>query len=145
MDFLFDFFTKSRLIQFFSNNSVLKELCKTINLRVYLLIILNFRENKDEECAQLDVVQLQQIVKSPRIVQGVESLNKIGQIQGQLSEFVTEIKINLDKIIERDEKLHNLEARSNSLQNMSKPFQKETKRIETKFWWKNTKVSINNI
>ena len=106
---------------------------------------INFRDNKNEECAQLDIIQLQQIVTNPRIVQGVESLNKIGQIHGQMNGLVTEIKINLDKIIERDDKLHNLEARSNSLQNMSKPFQKEAKRIETKFWWKNTKVSINSI
>lgn len=52
------------------------------------------------------------------------------------------MKTNVDKVLERDQKLADLDDRADALQQGASQFETQAAKLKRKFWWKNCKVSI---
>jgi hypothetical protein len=51
------------------------------------------------------------------------------------------MKENIDKVLERDEKLHELDDRAEQLQYGAAQFETNATRLKRKMWWQNVKVN----
>ncbi|CAK9293721.1 unnamed protein product [Gordionus sp. m RMFG-2023] len=60
----------------------------------------------------------------------------LNKAQKQVDEVVDIMKENIEKILERDTKLQDLDSRCDTLKDTSSAFKSTTKKIEKKFWWK---------
>jgi hypothetical protein len=65
--------------------------------------------------------------------------NKINSTQQQVNDVILIMKDNLDKTLERDEKLDNIENKTEELQDSSKRFEKVSIKLKQKMMWKNIK------
>jgi hypothetical protein len=50
------------------------------------------------------------------------------------------MKQNIDKLLDRDVALNNLVTRADDLQSSATTYNRTTKQLRRKFWWKNIKV-----
>ena len=50
------------------------------------------------------------------------------------------MRTNVDKVLERDEKLSHLDDRADALQHGASQFETQATRLKRKYWWKNCKV-----
>ena len=64
------------------------------------------------------------------------------QTQQQVEDVVGVMKSNLNKVIERDAKMSELQARSETLQMGASQFQLQATQIKRKMWWQNFKMWI---
>lgn len=69
------------------------------------------------------------------------SKTRLNETQNQVNEVMGIMKTNMEKIMERDGALSDLEARASELNLSSEQFQVNAKKIKRKFWWQNLKVS----
>ena len=53
----------------------------------------------------------------------------------QVQEVVGVMRNNIDRVLERDTKLHDLDHRANNLVNSSAVFQQSSRRLKKKYWW----------
>ena len=51
------------------------------------------------------------------------------------------MRTNVTKVLERDEKLSELDNRAEALQYGASQFETQAARLKRKYWWKNCKVS----
>lgn len=51
------------------------------------------------------------------------------------------MRVNVDKVLERDEKLSELDDRADALQAGASQFESSAAKLKRKYWWKNCKVS----
>uniref|UniRef100_A0A674JIY6 Vesicle associated membrane protein 3 n=1 Tax=Terrapene triunguis TaxID=2587831 RepID=A0A674JIY6_9SAUR len=59
----------------------------------------------------------------------------------QLSFQVVDImRVNVDKVLERDQKLSELDNRADALQAGASQFETSAAKLKRKYWWKNCKV-----
>ena len=65
--------------------------------------------------------------------------------QKQVDEVLGIMRDNMNKVLERDDKLSNLEDRADNLDSEAQHFGDQTKRIKKKYWWKNMKTWIITI
>lgn len=68
--------------------------------------------------------------------------NAIQQTQQQVEDVVGVMKNNLNKVIERDAKMSELQARSEAMQMGASQFQLQATQIKRKMWWQNFKMWI---
>lgn len=68
---------------------------------------------------------------------------------GELSTFVLRppqvvdiIRVNVDKVLERDQKLSELDDRADALQAGASQFESSAAKLKRKYWWKNCKVNV---
>uniref|UniRef100_A0A8C7E470 V-SNARE coiled-coil homology domain-containing protein n=1 Tax=Naja naja TaxID=35670 RepID=A0A8C7E470_NAJNA len=61
------------------------------------------------------------------------SNRRLQQTQAQVNEVVDIMRVNVDKVLERDQKLSELDNRADALQ------------LKRKYWWKNCKVYLSTI
>ena len=61
--------------------------------------------------------------------------NQIEAAQAQVQEVVGVMRNNIDKVLERDSKLNDLDYRASNLQATSAVFQQSSKRLRKKYWW----------
>ncbi|XP_024068238.1 vesicle-associated membrane protein 8-like [Terrapene carolina triunguis] len=66
----------------------------------------------------------------------------ISTLQIQVDDVKNVITQNVDKVLQRAEKLSDLADRTDDLQIAAHSFQKTTKKISRKMWWKNAKMMI---
>jgi flagellar biosynthesis/type III secretory pathway M-ring protein FliF/YscJ len=52
------------------------------------------------------------------------------------------MKHNLDKVLDRDQKLSQLDDRADALQEGASQFEKSAATLKRKYWWKNIKMII---
>lgn len=52
------------------------------------------------------------------------------------------MRTNVEKVLERDQKLSELDDRADALQQGASQFEQQAGRLKRKNWWKNTKVTI---
>lgn len=64
------------------------------------------------------------------------------QTQQQVDEVMGIMKNNIDKVLERDTKIQNLNERSDALQVGAHQFQQTGHQLKRKMWWKNVKFMI---
>lgn len=64
------------------------------------------------------------------------------QTQDQVNEVVGIMRVNVEKVLERDQKLSELDSRADALQEGGKRFEQQAQRLHKKYWWKNMKMMI---
>lgn len=52
------------------------------------------------------------------------------------------MRVNVDKVLERDQKLSELDDRADALQAGASQFESSAAKLKRKYWWKNCKVSF---
>lgn len=67
---------------------------------------------------------------------------RIGESQRQVNEVVDIMRSNVNKILERGEKLDDLGERAESLEVGANQFHTSARRIKRKMWWQNVKMWI---
>ncbi|TWW61620.1 Vesicle-associated membrane protein 3 [Takifugu flavidus] len=72
---------------------------------------------------------------------GAMSSNKrLQQTQAQVDEVVDIMRVNVDKVLERDQKLSELDDRADALQAGASQFETSAAKLKRKYWWKNMKM-----
>lgn len=67
---------------------------------------------------------------------------KLQQTQAKVDEVVGIMKVNVDKVLERDQKLSELNNRADALQIGASQFEQQAGKLKRKYWWKNLKMMI---
>ncbi|KAI0214232.1 Vesicle-associated membrane protein 3 [Lamellibrachia satsuma] len=67
---------------------------------------------------------------------------RLQQTQAQVDEVVDIMRVNVDKVLERDQKLSELDDRADALQAGASQFEASAGKLKRKFWWKNCKMWI---
>ncbi|ESO11900.1 hypothetical protein HELRODRAFT_71353, partial [Helobdella robusta] len=67
---------------------------------------------------------------------------KIQETQAQVDQVVGIMRDNMEKVLDRDQKLSDLDSRAESLQVGARQFEQNTYRVRRKYWWKNIKMII---
>lgn len=68
--------------------------------------------------------------------------NLLDQTQQQVNEVVGIMRVNVEKVLERDTKLSELDSRADALQEGGKRFEQQAQKLKRKYWWKNLKMMI---
>uniref|UniRef100_A0AAA9SYG7 Vesicle associated membrane protein 3 n=1 Tax=Bos taurus TaxID=9913 RepID=A0AAA9SYG7_BOVIN len=68
------------------------------------------------------------------------SSRRLQQTQNQVDEVVDIMRVNVDKVLERDQKLSELDDRADALQAGASQFETSAAKLKRKYWWKNCKV-----
>ncbi|XP_061659249.1 vesicle-associated membrane protein 2 isoform X3 [Syngnathoides biaculeatus] len=71
------------------------------------------------------------------------SNRRLQQTQAQVDEVVDIMRVNVDKVLERDQKLSELDDRADALQAGASQFETSAAKLKNKYWWKNAKVSTD--
>ncbi|XP_043471173.1 synaptobrevin-1-like [Leptopilina heterotoma] len=71
-----------------------------------------------------------------------QSGKKLQQTQAKVDEVVGIMKVNVDKVLERDQKLSELNSRADALQVGASQFEQQAGKLKRKYWWKNLKMMI---
>ncbi|KAF7670120.1 hypothetical protein LDENG_00050120 [Lucifuga dentata] len=79
----------------------------------------------------------------PRCCPSWSSRNRrLQQTQAQVEEVVDIMRVNVDKVLERDQKLSELDDRADALQAGASQFESCAAKLKNKYWWKNCKMMI---
>ncbi|XP_067897747.1 vesicle-associated membrane protein 3-like [Heterodontus francisci] len=70
------------------------------------------------------------------------SNRRLQQTQAQVDEVVDIMRVNVDKVLERDQKLSELDDRADALQAGASQFETSAAKLKRKYWWKNCKVRL---
>ncbi|XP_070560824.1 vesicle-associated membrane protein 3-like isoform X1 [Ptychodera flava] len=65
---------------------------------------------------------------------------RLQQTQAQVDEVVDIMRVNVDKVLERDQKLSELDDRADALQQGASQFETNAGKLKRKYWWKNLKM-----
>ncbi|XP_074074665.1 vesicle-associated membrane protein 3 isoform X1 [Macrotis lagotis] len=68
------------------------------------------------------------------------SNRRLQQTQNQVDEVVDIMRVNVDKVLERDQKLSELDDRAEALQAGASQFETSAAKLKRKYWWKNCKM-----
>ncbi|XP_041377930.1 vesicle-associated membrane protein 3-like isoform X4 [Gigantopelta aegis] len=69
-----------------------------------------------------------------------ESNKRLQQTQAQVDEVVDIMRVNVDKVLERDQKITELDDRADALQAGASQFEASAGKLKRKYWWKNCKM-----
>ncbi|KAM7368646.1 hypothetical protein PAMP_012962 [Pampus punctatissimus] len=67
---------------------------------------------------------------------------KLDQVQGQVNEVKVILKDNINKVLERGDRLDDLIGKTDDLQASADSFQRTSTRVARKYWWQNIKMMI---
>ncbi|XP_041036038.1 synaptobrevin-like [Carcharodon carcharias] len=67
------------------------------------------------------------------------SNRRLQQTQAQVEEVVDIMRVNVNKVLQRDEMLSELDDRADALQAGASQFESSAAKLKRKFWWKNCK------
>ncbi|XP_043188837.1 synaptobrevin-1-like isoform X8 [Amphibalanus amphitrite] len=81
-------------------------------------------------------------VGGPRNPQQIAAQKRVQQSQAQVDEVVGIMRVNVEKVLERDQKLSELDDRADALQHGASQFEQQAGKLKRKFWWKNLKMMI---
>ncbi|XP_022113982.2 synaptobrevin-1-like isoform X1 [Pieris rapae] len=83
-----------------------------------------------------------EIVGGPRTPQQIAAQKRLQQQQAQVDEVCEIMKSNVEKVLDRDAKLSELDDRANALQQGASQFEQQAKSLKNKFWLQNLKMMI---
>lgn len=72
--------------------------------------------------------------------QGGVGSKKLQQTHAQVNEVVDIMRENVEKVIDRDIKLSELDDRADALQQGASQFETQAAKLKRKYWWKNMKM-----
>ena len=78
----------------------------------------------------------------PPNIQQLVASKRLQQAQAQVGEVVDIMRVNVEKVLERDEKISELGRRASMLQEGASLFQFKTVQMKRKYWWENFKMWI---
>ncbi|XP_067282862.1 vesicle associated membrane protein 1a [Pseudorasbora parva] len=78
----------------------------------------------------------------PAAPPNLTSNRRLQQTQAQVDEVVDIMRVNVDKVLERDQKLSELDDRADALQAGASQFESSAAKLKNKYWWKNAKMMI---
>ncbi|KAF0313323.1 Synaptobrevin [Amphibalanus amphitrite] len=81
-------------------------------------------------------------VGGPRNPQQIAAQKRVQQSQAQVDEVVDIMRTNVEKVLERDQKLSELDDRADALQHGASQFEQQAGKLKRKFWWKNLKLCV---
>ncbi|KAL3872197.1 hypothetical protein ACJMK2_040139 [Sinanodonta woodiana] len=67
---------------------------------------------------------------------------KVSRLQGQVEEVVGVMKSNVEKVLERGDRLEDLQDKSDGLAMNSDIFRNRAKQLQKNMWWKNCRMRI---
>uniref|UniRef100_A0A8C7M6A5 Vesicle associated membrane protein 4 n=1 Tax=Oncorhynchus kisutch TaxID=8019 RepID=A0A8C7M6A5_ONCKI len=67
--------------------------------------------------------------------------DKIRQVQSQVDEVIDVMQENISKVIDRGERLEDLQDKSESLSDNASAFSTRAKQLHRRMWWRDMKVS----
>uniref|UniRef100_W5MJL8 V-SNARE coiled-coil homology domain-containing protein n=1 Tax=Lepisosteus oculatus TaxID=7918 RepID=W5MJL8_LEPOC len=79
---------------------------------------------------------------SPPAPPNLSSNRRMQQTQAQVEEVREIVRVNVDKVLERDQKLSELDDRADALQAGASLFESSAAKLKRKYWWKNCKVGL---
>uniref|UniRef100_A0A8C6TTR6 Vesicle-associated membrane protein 1 n=1 Tax=Neogobius melanostomus TaxID=47308 RepID=A0A8C6TTR6_9GOBI len=79
---------------------------------------------------------------TPAAAPNLTSNRRLQQTQAQVDEVVDIMRVNVDKVLERDQKLSELDDRADALQAGASQFESSAAKLKNKYWWKNCKVLL---
>ncbi|CAJ0942749.1 unnamed protein product [Ranitomeya imitator] len=82
---------------------------------------------------------------APPAPPNLTSNRRLQQTQAQVDEVVDIMRVNVDKVLERDQKLSELDDRADALQAGASQFETSAAKLKRKYWWKNLKVCIKAV
>ncbi|XP_078801786.1 vesicle-associated membrane protein 4 isoform X2 [Oryzias latipes] len=68
--------------------------------------------------------------------------NKIKHVQSQVDEVIDVMQENISKVIERGERLDDLQDKSESLSDNASAFSSRAKQLHRRMWWRDMKMKI---
>uniref|UniRef100_A0A8W8K4R1 V-SNARE coiled-coil homology domain-containing protein n=1 Tax=Magallana gigas TaxID=29159 RepID=A0A8W8K4R1_MAGGI len=74
--------------------------------------------------------------------QPAQPSKRLQQTQAQVDEVVDIMRVNVDKVLERDQKISELDDRADALQAGASQFEASAGKLKRKYWWKNCKMMI---
>ncbi|CAG5124497.1 unnamed protein product, partial [Candidula unifasciata] len=69
-----------------------------------------------------------------------EQSKRLQQTQAQVDEVVDIMRVNVEKVLERDQKISQLDDRAEALQAGASQFEASAGKLKRKYWWKNLKM-----
>ncbi|XP_059080979.1 vesicle-associated membrane protein 2-like [Tigriopus californicus] len=78
----------------------------------------------------------------PQQMQQVMAQRRMAQQQAQVDEVCGIMKNNVEKVLERDTKLTELDERADALQDGASQFEKQAGKLKNKFWLQNMKFIV---
>ncbi|XP_078506541.1 vesicle-associated membrane protein 1-like [Lissotriton helveticus] len=72
----------------------------------------------------------------------LSSNRRLQQTQAQVEEVKGILQVNLEKVLERDAKLSELDDRADALRDGASQFESSAAKLKSKYWWKNCKMMI---
>ncbi|XP_061092531.1 vesicle-associated membrane protein 1-like [Conger conger] len=78
----------------------------------------------------------------PNAPPNLSSNRRLQQTQAQVEEVVDIMRVNVDKVLDRDQKLSELDDRADALQAGASQFESCAAKLKNKYWWKNCKMMI---
>jgi len=73
---------------------------------------------------------------------GYQSNDRVGQLRGQVDEVRGVMSQNIERVMERGEKLDDLVDKTGALEQNAVRFRQTSKKVRRKMWWKNTKMTL---
>ncbi|XP_013072811.1 vesicle-associated membrane protein 3-like isoform X2 [Biomphalaria glabrata] len=67
--------------------------------------------------------------------------DNLDHLQNEVSEVTSLLKDNVEKVLQRGERIDTLQSRSEDLENNSTQFKRAAVQIKKKMWWKNCKMA----
>ncbi|GBP16119.1 Synaptobrevin [Eumeta japonica] len=83
-----------------------------------------------------------EIIGGPRNMQQIAAQKRLQQTHAQVDEVKGIMETNVIKVLERDQKLSELDERADELQYGASLFEQQAKSLKKKFWLKNLKMMI---
>lgn len=71
-----------------------------------------------------------------------QSNRRLKEAQSQVNEVVGIMRVNVEKVLERDQKLSELDNRADALQQGASQFEQQASRLKRKYWWQNLKMML---
>ena len=68
--------------------------------------------------------------------------SRLKQTQAQVDEVVGIMRTNVEKVLERDQKLSELDDRADALQQGASQFEVHATKLKRKYWWQNMKMML---
>uniref|UniRef100_A0A8C5MHU5 V-SNARE coiled-coil homology domain-containing protein n=1 Tax=Leptobrachium leishanense TaxID=445787 RepID=A0A8C5MHU5_9ANUR len=81
-------------------------------------------------------------IMSSSVGQPHSSNRKLLQTQAQVNEVVEIMRVNVDKVLDRDQKLSELDNRADALKAGASQFETSAAKLKRKYWWENCKMII---
>ncbi|KAJ2950537.1 hypothetical protein O0L34_g8784 [Tuta absoluta] len=67
---------------------------------------------------------------------------RLAQTQAKVDEVVGIMRVNVEKVLERDSKLSELDNRADALQHGAAQFEQQAGKLKRKYWWQNLKMML---